>query len=74
MTPLNAFSAAAGSPATTIAFLSAGLGATVVLLWGGWALLSVWSGWARTRVDSRQFEQAVVRIFLLIVIVLWTLI
>lgn len=70
----GAFADAAGFSTGEVALLLAGVGATAVLFWAGWALLSAWYGWTRTHVKTEQFERAGVRIILVAVVILWILI
>ena len=71
MSPSTAFDNAAGGSTSTIALIAVGVIATAVLLWAGWALLSVYLGWARTRVDTPIAQRAVVRIVALTLVILW---
>lgn len=71
MNPTTAFENAAGSSTSAIATVAAGVIATAIVLWSGWALLSVYLGWARTRVDTPIAQRAVVRIVALTLVILW---
>ena len=71
MSPTEAFDNAAGSSTSEIAPVAAGLICAAILLWAGWALLSVYLGWARTRVDTPIAQRAVIRIVALTLVILW---
>lgn len=71
MSPSAAFDNAAGGSTSAIAVVAVGVIATAVLLWSGWALLSVYLGWSKTRVDTPTAQRAVVRIVALTLVILW---
>ncbi len=74
MNPGAAFAGGAGASTPVIAALAVGVCAAVVLLWAGWALLSVYRGWAGERVRGVTFQSVSWRIVLLVVVILWIVI
>lgn len=71
MSPSTAFSNAAGGSISAIAMVATGTICAAVLLWAGWAMLSMYMGWARERVEMPIFQRALVRVAALTLLILW---
>lgn len=73
MNSTTAFENAAGVSVTQVATLAIGISAAVIFLFTAWALVSVYRGMAKNRVDMATLQTASLRLFLLLVVILWIL-
>lgn len=71
MDSINAFEVATGINLNIVSILIVSLGCVVAFYWASWALLSSYKGYAKDQLNGSDFGGAVLRIFFLLIILLW---
>lgn len=71
MDPTSAFTAATGLELKAVSFFFVALACVVAFYWASWALLSSYKGYTKDELRGEDFGGAVLRIFFLLIILLW---
>lgn len=71
MDSANAFKAATGVDLNLVSILMVSLACVVAFYWAAWALTSSYRGYSKDKLDGSDLGGAVLRIFFLLIILLW---
>lgn len=71
MDSIQAFEIATGINLNLVSILIVSIGCVIAFYWAGWALLSSYKGYTKDELDGSDLGAAVLRVFFLLIILLW---